>query len=56
MRDFYQDMYDNKSFFDFGVMKEKFNDNTNKNVPGKFKNKTAGVLIKEFTRLRSKNI
>ena len=29
-KDFYQDMYDNKSFFDLSDMKGKLNDNTNK--------------------------
>ena len=52
--DFYQEMYDNKDFFDLSDMPGKFRDNTNKKVLGKFRNETAGILIKEFIGLRSK--
>ena len=52
--DFYQDMYDNKEWFDLSDIPGKFCDNANKKVLGKFKDETAGIPIKEFIGLRSK--
>ena len=50
----YQDMYDNKNCCYFNDMPEKFRDNTNKIVHGKFKGETAGIPIKKFIGLISK--
>src|SRR5882757_2455502 len=52
--DLYQDMYDNKEWFDLSDMPVDFKDNTNKKVLGKFKDEMAGIPIKEFIGLRSK--
>ncbi len=52
--DFYQDMYDNKEWFDLSDIPGQFHDNANKKVLGKFKDETAGIPIKEFIGLRSK--
>ena len=52
--DVYQDFFNNKNKFDNSDYPEnsKFYDKTNKNVIGKFKDETAGLVIKEFIGLR----
>ena len=54
--DVYEDFQKNKDKFDNSnyPQNSKFYDETNKKVIGTFKDKAAGVLIKEFIGLRSK--
>lgn len=53
-RDLYRDMVENKEHFDLSDMVEKFRDDGNKKVVGKFKDETCGVPIKEFVALKPK--
>jgi hypothetical protein len=54
--DLYQDMYNNKHLYDFSdyPVDNKFHDNSNKKVIGKFKDETSSIPIVEFVGLRSK--
>jgi hypothetical protein len=54
--DLYQDMYNNKHLYDFSdyPADNKFHDNSNKKVIGKFKDETSSIPIVEFVGLRSK--
>ena len=55
-KDVYKDFWQDKNKFDNSDYPKdsKFYDETNKKVIGKFKDKAAGVVIKEFIGLRSK--
>ena len=57
-RNQYEDMYNNKKLFDLselsGTKFEKYNDETNKKVLGKFKLECPNSIAKEFIGLKSK--
>ena len=54
--DVYEDFSSNKEMFNFSnySTKTKYYHDSNKLVIGKMKNKTAGVAIEEFVRLKPK--